>query len=283
MADRFSVMKRFDFKTPVKIFIKCAAAAVLSSAFILSGCSDKSAVSSDALPEIIIGSDEYEPYNFSDKNGNPAGIDVEIASEAFLRMGYKAQFKNIVWDEKDEMHTTGKVDCLWGCFSMNGREDKYRWVGPYMNSRQAVAVRADSNIYALSDLSGKRVAVQSSSKPEEILSQNSADIPQVSGLYCFVRTEYIFAALRKNYVDAVAGHEYMLRVFINESDGKYRLLDESLLLSKLGIAFAKDNDSALPEKLRATLYDMKNDGTLAKIAVKYGLDPNTALGGITLE
>jgi len=105
------------------------------------------------------------------------------------------------------------------------------------------------------------------SKPEEILSQKSADIPQVSGLYCFVRTEYIFAALRKNYVDAVAGHEYMLRVFINESDNKYRLLDESLLLSKLGIAFAKDNNSALPEKLRATLYDMKNDGTLAKIAV----------------
>ena len=116
-------MKRFDFKTPVKIFIKCAAAAVLSSAFILSGCSDKSAVSSDALPEIIIGSDEYEPYNFSDKNGNPAGIDVEIASEAFLRMGYMAQFKNIVWDEKDEMLADGKVDCLWGCFSMNGRED----------------------------------------------------------------------------------------------------------------------------------------------------------------
>lgn len=283
MADRFSVMKRFDFKAPARILIKCTAAAVLSAVFILSDCSDKSAVSSDALPVIIIGSDEYEPYNFSDKNGNPAGIDVEIASEAFLRMGYKAQFKNIVWNEKDEMLATGKVDCLWGCFSMNGREDIYRWVGPYMNSRQAVAVRADSNIYSLSDLSGKRVAVQSSSKPEEILSKKSADIPQVSGLYCFVRTEYIFAALRKNYVDAVAGHEYMLRVFINESDNKYRLLDESLLLSKLGVAFAKDNDSALPEKLRATLYDMKNDGTLAQIAVKYGLDPNTALGGITLE
>ena len=283
MADRFSVMKRFDFKALAKKFIKCTAAAVLSLAFILSGCSDKSTVSSDALPVIIIGSDEYEPYNFSDKNGNPAGIDVEIASEAFLRMGYKAHFKNIVWNEKDEMLADGKVDCLWGCFSMNGREDIYRWVGPYMNSRQAVAVRADSNIYSLSDLSGKRVAVQSSSKPEEILSKKSADIPQVSELYCFVRTEYIFAALRKNYVDAVAGHEYMLRVFISESDDKYRLLDESLLLSRLGVAFAKDSDSALPEKLRATLYDMKNDGTLAQIAVKYGLDPNTALGGITLE
>ncbi|MFR4023924.1 MAG: substrate-binding periplasmic protein [[Eubacterium] siraeum] len=195
---------------------------------------------------------KYEPYNFSDKNGNPAGIDVEIASEAFLRMGYKAQFKNIVWDEKDEMLTDGKVDCLRGCFSMNGRRRQVPMGRTlHMNSRQAVAVRADSNIYALSDLSGKRVAVQSSSKPEEMLSQKSDDIPQVSGLYCFVRTEYIFAALRKNYVDAVAGHEYMLRVFINESDNKYRLLDESLLLSKLGIAFAKDNDSALPEKLES--------------------------------
>lgn len=167
MADRFSVMKRFDFKTPVKIFIKCAAAAVLSAVFILSGCSDKSAVSSDALPVIIIGSDEYEPYNFNDKNGNPAGIDVEIASEAFLRMGYKAQFKNIVWDEKDEMLADGKVDCLWGCFSMNGREDKYRWVGPYMNSRQAVAVRADSNIYSLSDLSGKELPCSQAPSPKK--------------------------------------------------------------------------------------------------------------------
>ena len=116
MADRFSVMKRFDFKALAKIFAKCTAAAVLSLAFILSGCSDKSTVSSDALPVIIIGSDEYEPYNFNDKNGNPAGIDVEIASEAFLRMGYKAQFKNIVWDEKDEMLTDGKVDCCGGAF-----------------------------------------------------------------------------------------------------------------------------------------------------------------------
>lgn len=160
-------MKRFDFKTPARIFIKCTAAAVLSLAFILSGCSDKSAVSSDALPVIIIGSDEYEPYNFSDKNGNPAGIDVEIASEAFLRMGYKAQFKNIVWDEKDEMLADGKVDCLWGCFSMNGREDKYRWVGPYMNSRQAVAVRTDSNIYALSDLSGKELQCSQAPSPKK--------------------------------------------------------------------------------------------------------------------
>lgn len=109
-------MKRFDFKTQARIFIKCTAAAVLSLAFILSGCSDKSAVSSDALPVIIIGSDEYEPYNFSDKNGNPAGIDVEIASEAFLRMGYKAQFKKLSGTKRMKCSLTARSIACGGAF-----------------------------------------------------------------------------------------------------------------------------------------------------------------------
>lgn len=168
-----------------KIF-NCVIVAVVAALFV--GCAQDNSYSSiNDLPVIVIGSDEYEPYNFSDKNGNPAGIDVEIATEAFARMGYKAAFKNIVWDEKDKYLADGEVDCLWGCFSMNGRENMYKWAGPYMNSRQAVAVRADSDIYKLSDLAGKRVAVQSSSKPEELLSDKSNGMPQVGNLYCFVK------------------------------------------------------------------------------------------------
>ena len=38
---------------------------------------------------------------------------------------------------------------------MDGREQLYRWVGPYMVSRQVVAVNADSSIETLADLAGK--------------------------------------------------------------------------------------------------------------------------------
>ena len=33
----------------------------------------------EELPQLIIGSDNYEPYNYLDDDGNPAGIDVELA------------------------------------------------------------------------------------------------------------------------------------------------------------------------------------------------------------
>ena len=49
------------------------------------------------LPELIIGSDDYEPYNYQDEDGKPAGIDVEIAVEACRRMGYAPVFKKIPW------------------------------------------------------------------------------------------------------------------------------------------------------------------------------------------
>ena len=38
-------------------------------------------------PVIKIGSDNYPPYNFLNEDGIPTGIDVELATEAFRRMG----------------------------------------------------------------------------------------------------------------------------------------------------------------------------------------------------
>ncbi|MFR6640230.1 MAG: substrate-binding periplasmic protein [Christensenellales bacterium] len=94
----------------------------------------------NALPVLTIASDEYQPYFYVGESGEYAGIDVELAVEACRRMGYKAKFVRIRWTEKDDVLARGEADCLWGSFSMTGREDKYLWAGPYMTSRQVVGV-----------------------------------------------------------------------------------------------------------------------------------------------
>lgn len=150
---------------------------------LISGCSvttQKSTSSQENMPEIIIGSDDFPPFNYSDENGEPAGIDVDIANEALGRLGYKPVFTKIVWDDKDKDLENKEIDCLWGCFSMDGRENDYKWAGPYMVSRQVVAVNENSNIKKLSDLSGKVIAVQASTKPEDIfLNRTNPSIPLV--------------------------------------------------------------------------------------------------------
>ena len=109
--------------------IFCCAAVLLATA--LTGCAEprevKTAPDSDT-PAIIVGSDNYPPYNYEDADGKPAGIDVDLATEAFRRMGYRAVFTTIDWESKKELVEAGTIDCIWGSFSIDGREEQYRWM-----------------------------------------------------------------------------------------------------------------------------------------------------------
>ena len=106
------------------------------------------------LPKIIIGSDEYQPYSYYNVDGAPQGVDVEMAREAFRRMGYAPVFRHVAWEDKDEALADGTVDCLWSGFMMNGCEDKYTWARLNLFSRLVAVVRADSAYADLADLAG---------------------------------------------------------------------------------------------------------------------------------
>ena len=144
------------------------------SALLLSGCAPSAAADS-ALPALTVGSDTYPPYVYMDNNGDITGLDVEIAQEAFRRMGYRAEFTTIDWEKKTELVDSGEIDCIWDCFSMEGRENDYQWAGPYLVSRQVVAVDAQSGIETMSDLAGKPIAVQATGTPEGICTMDSSE------------------------------------------------------------------------------------------------------------
>ena len=253
---------------------------VMMAAVLLSACrtEDKTAVSSEKT--IVIGYDPFDPYTYQDVNGDMAGIDVEIARQAFDRLGYEPVFKLINWEDKDIYLADGTVDCLWACFTMTDREDKYQWAGPYMYSRQMVAVRDDSDIYELSGLAGKRIAVQATGKAEMAF-LNAADygLPEMKRVFSLSTTDEMYAILRKGYVDAIAGHEGMLGKIVNDGTDTYRMLEESIYASELGVAFEKGTHEELARELTEILEAMKAEGSIGQIAEKYGMDAEKTVGG----
>ena len=227
-------------------------------------------VKNSGLPQIIVGSDTYPPYIYLNNDGVPAGIDVEIATEAFRRMGYAARFESIDWEQKTNLVESGTIDCIWGCFSMQGRETLYRWAGPYMVSRQVVAVNADSSIQSLSDLAGKTVMVQSTSKPEGIfLSGSDPRIPQTVEVFSIEDRSVQYAMLACGYVDAIAAHETAILQYMKDNYAVFRILEEPLLVTGLGVAFAKNDSRGLDHQLNDTFAQMREDGTLERIVGKY--------------
>lgn len=269
--------KMNNIKRKISIsFIICMIIAVLC------GCRDNehdvNANEGVQLKEIIIGSDIQPPFNYVDSDGNPTGIDVELATEAFRRMGYKAVFVNINWDDKQELLSSHTIDCIWGSFSMNGREDKYRWAGPYMKSRIVIAVNKDSDIYTTEDLWDKTVAVQAASKPEEMfLNMADSRIPRIRSLLSMKNRELTYPMLSKGYADALAANEVLINQYMKDYNMQFRILEEPLDTVGLGVAFDKNDKRDIDRRLTDILINMHDDGTEKEILEKYVEDTDKYL------
>ena len=255
--------------------------ACLIAVGVLCGCGARQPDTS--LPKLLIGSDTYPPYVYMDNNGDITGLDVEIAREALRRMGYQAEFVSIDWERKKELVNKGDIDCIWGCFSMNGREEDYRWAGPYMVSRQVVAVNRHSDIQALEDLAGRSIAVQATTKPEELfLTRPTDDIPEVKVVFSLEDRSVQYAALESGYVDAIAAHEEAITQYMEDYGADFRFLDPPLLTTGIGVAFSDNDTRGLAEELTKTLAEMRQDGTMLAIVSKYIEHPEIYLEVETL-
>ena len=215
-----------------------------------------------AMPVIVVGSDNYPPFNYMGTDGAPTGIDVELATEAFGRLGYRVKFVTIDWEKKKELVENDTIDCIWGSFSMDGREEEYQWAGPYLHSRQVVAV-------------------QSTTKPEELfLNAEQNGLPRLRRLYSLQNRDLLYTTLLKGYADALAAHESAIRQFMKDYSVEYRILDEPLMTARLGVAFAKERGDDLPQQLTEVFQEMLADGTVRQIVSRYLDDPEHYLDGL---
>ena len=95
-------------------------------------------------------------------------------------------------------------------------------------------------IYKLSDLEGKNLAVQSTTKPEGIfLNRTDERIPKLGNLISLGHRELIYTFLGKGYVDAVAAHEESIVQYMKDYDASFRILEDPLMVVGIGVAFAK--------------------------------------------
>ena len=237
----------------------------------LTGCrQDKKQGITENVQVFRVGSNIYPPFAYFDDNGDAAGIGIDIAREAFGRLGYEIEFVEISWEDKKKLLESGAIDCICGCFSMDGRENDYRWTTPYMISKQVVAVNNKSDIKTLNDLSDKSIAVQVASTSEEILLQEERPyIPSDTQIISMENYAVQHASVDCGYVDALASDEGATIQYIKDYKADFRILEESLGITKVAFGFSKYDDSKIPDKVSHVLEEMKVDGSIERILSLY--------------
>jgi len=226
--------------------------------------------------KFTVGFDQnFPPMGFVGDDGQFTGFDLDLAAEVAKRLGLELVLQPIAWDAKDMELSTKNIDCIWNGFTINGREDKYTWTEPYMANNQVFVVKEDSAIKTLSDLAGKTVMVQADSSAEAALKDRPDLVETFGELVTAADYNSALMDLEAGAVDAVAMDEIVANYQIQKRGAKFTVLDEKLAAENYGVGFLLGNEK-LRDVIQATLEEMADDGTLAKISTEwFGKDVTT--------
>lgn len=130
----------------------------------------------DSVRVVFGGDRAYAPFHFVDKNGQPAGFDVELFEAVARQSGLRVQYRFDQWDRILAGLRSGAVDVA----PMLVSSERSRWVlftEPFLDRYHlAFGHRGSAYIREIGELKGKRVALQRAGMAWEAL----AKIPNIT-------------------------------------------------------------------------------------------------------
>lgn len=201
---------------------------------------------------------DYPPFESLDEDGNLIGYDVDMVKWLVEHMytedgtPYTVEFVQMEFSTIISALQTGQIDLGVAAFSYNP-ERQCDFSDPYYLSAQAVAVKADSDIYTLADLNGKFVLAGEGTVGFEAASE-------LEGVTVGDNGDYLqqFEAVRLGQADAVVCDFKVAEGYA--AGGEYRVLEETLAEDNLCITIQKGNDKIV-EAVNAAVAEFVSSGT----------------------
>jgi len=235
-----------------------------------------------AKDEMIIGVTLNPPMNYQDAKGNwTLGFDTEFAIAVCDILGVKAKFVEIDWTAKETELKGRTIDAVWNGMTITPERAEEMDISiPYMNNRPVIVVRAaDKEKYQdATDLSGVALVAEGGSTLEECVKAqpifaNANFTPvekQVVGMM-----EVLAGTADMTVVDGTLAAD---QIKAGSDFADLAVIDKNFPSEEYGIAFLKgrtgdDTDpfDNILEKVNDAILKLRADGTLQKLADKYGL------------
>ena len=234
-----------------------------------------------ARGSLIVGIEgTYSPYTFHGDDGELTGFDVDVARAIGEKMGIEIDFKEAEWDSLLVGVDTGVYDTLINDVGMTKeRMEKYDYAGPVLYHIQNVYVLKDNDdIHSLEDLNGKRLATNITGAMVPYFESLGVTIVGIS------TSEEAQNLLQRGDCDFLSTYPEMMEDYWKQHPEArentkiaFALTD---YLTMEGIPFKK-GETRLRDAVEAALEEMRQDGTLSEISIKwFGVDQSVLPEGV---
>lgn len=220
---------------------------------------------------LVLGLDDtFAPMGFRDPDTNEiVGFDVDLATKVCEILGVELVLQPIDWDSKEMELASGNVDCLWNGFSINDeRLASMAMTEAYMNNAMAL-VSSDPECLTVEQLAGKVLGVQAASYAEEMMfSEDWADFyGSLADMVSFPEYATAFLDLANGNLNAILVDRVYAGYTTANLDGEY-YIGEDLEDDLYAVGF-RLGANALRDKVNEILTQLKEDGTMAELSIKW--------------
>lgn len=223
----------------------------------------------------VCGITVYEPMNYFDADSNLVGFDTEFAKAVAAKLGLEAKFQVIDWTQKYLELNSGAIDLIWNGFTYGEEKDgvsRTEYVDftySYLENRQCLITKADrvSELNSAEALKGKKGVAEGGSSGEALAVELTGEANVTT-----------FTAQSKALMELIAGNadfaviDYqMAKAMVGTGDYAALAINNAVEPESEVYAVGCRKGSDLTAKINEAIKALSEDGTLAALAEKYGL------------
>ncbi|WP_075982234.1 transporter substrate-binding domain-containing protein [Bacillus massilinigeriensis] len=235
------------------------------------GANDKSSEKNGKDSKVIVmgTSADYQPFEYVDtaKSDEIIGLDVDIAKTIGEKLGYTVQVRDMDFNGLIPSIEAKQVDfVLAGMTPTEERKKNVDFSDVYYQAKHMIVTKKDSKVKTLVDLKGKTVGVQLASVQEEEANNIKKDINikienrnRIPELIQEIKAGRFEAAI----IEDTVAKEY----FKKNKDLDGFTIEGNAEDAGYAIAFPKD--SKLTNDFNQALIEMKENGEIDKLIVKW--------------
>lgn len=215
-----------------------------------------------AQETIRIGTEgAYPPYNFINDANEVDGFERELGDELCARAKLTCEWVINDWDTMIPNLVAGNYDLIMAGMSITeARQELISFTQNYL--------LPDPSVYVT--LAGKDASVTKGVVAAQSNTIQAGHVAETeASLLEFPTPDETIAAVRSGEADAVLADNEFLKPIVEESNGELIFIGDKVLIGGgLGIGVRK-SDNELREKFDALIGEMKKDGSLNELIVKW--------------
>ena len=225
---------------------------------------------------LVCGVTPFEKMNEKDANGNWTGFESEFAMAVGEILGMEVKFQEINWEQKYGELNSGAIDCIWNGFTANStdngvkRSELVDFSYGYMLNQQCVVVKKSNLASYTSEasLKDKKACVEGGSAGEAY----ATTVTDAKNVLKATNQVSAFPEVKSGAVDFIVVDILLAKNLCGSGDYEDLAIVEAIELESeiYAVGFKKGSD--LTEKVNKAIKQLEADGTLMKLAKKYGFE-----------